>query len=239
MDERLQKILSRSGFGSRRTCEKLISSGSVLVNGNRAVLGQKANLHQDVILVNGSMIRPQENKYIKLYKPKGILSSTTDELERGRPTVRDMAEIPGHLYPVGRLDKQSEGLMLLTNDGELTHHLTHPSFGHKKVYSVRLEGLLPDEQLDRWREGVYLDARKTAPARIDVVYKKNNETKLTVTLREGKKRQIRRIAASFGYPVKQLIRLQIGSLTLGDLRPGDWKHLSSSEIQALQDSIHT
>jgi len=185
------------------------------------------------------MIRPQEHKYIKLYKPRGILSSTTDELNSGRPTVRDIVEVPGHLYPVGRLDKQSEGLMLLTNDGELTHQLTHPSFGHKKVYSVKLEGLLPDEYIDRWREGVYLDSRKTEPAAIDIVYKKNNETKLKVTLREGKKRQIRRIAASFGFPVKQLIRLQIGPLTLGDLGPGDWKYLSGSEVRALQDSIQS
>ncbi len=166
------------------------------------------------------------------------MSSNVDELNRGRPTVRDMIKEPGHLYPVGRLDKQSEGLMLLTNDGELTHQLTHPSFGHKKVYSVILEGLLPDEYIDRWRKGVYLDSQKTEPARINIIYKKDNETKLKVILREGKKRQIRRIAASFGFPVKQLIRLQIGSLTLGDLGPGDWKHLSGSEVQVLKDSTN-
>jgi pseudouridine synthase len=148
----------------------------------------------------------------------------------------DLVQIPEHLYPVGRLDKQSEGLMLLTNDGALTHRLTHPRYQHEKVYEVIVEGKVPAEALKQWRRGINLEGRKTAPASIEVLEQLPNSTKLQVRLHEGRKRQIRKIAAQLGFPVKRLNRLQIGPLKLGDLNSGEWRHLTDQEVEALKDS---
>jgi 16S rRNA U516 pseudouridylate synthase RsuA-like enzyme len=137
MSEKLQKIMSRAGLGSRRQNEAVILSGRVRVNGQIAHLGDRADQNKDRIEVDGRLLEFSDKIYIKLYKPKGVISSTEDEMDKGRPTVRDMVDLPGHLYPVGRLDKQSEGLMLLTNDGKLTHRLTHPRFGHQKSIESR------------------------------------------------------------------------------------------------------
>ncbi|MFZ0548931.1 MAG: pseudouridine synthase, partial [Candidatus Promineifilaceae bacterium] len=157
MSEKLQKIMSRAGLGSRRQNEEVIAAGRVRVNGAVAKLGDRAEQNKDRIEVDGKLLQFDDKIYIKLYKPKGVLSSTEDELDRGRPTVRDMIDLPGHLYPVGRLDKQSEGLMLLTNDGKLTHRLTHPRYGHQKVYRVAVEGRPSSRTLRQWQEGVELD----------------------------------------------------------------------------------
>ncbi len=237
MVECLQKILANAGFGSRRQCENIIKAGCVRVNGQVAHLGQKADPERDEILVDGHPLELQDPIYIKLYKPKGVLSSTLDELNQSRPTVRSLVNIPGHLYPVGRLDKQSEGLMLLTNDGALAHRLTHPRYGHQKVYDVSLEGDIDDQALEKWRSGVTLEGRRTAPADIAIVNRNTKHTRLRITMREGRKRQIRRIAASFGYPVTKLVRRQLGTLVLGDLRPGQWKYLSDQEIVVLKNFV--
>lgn len=239
MAERVQKIMAHAGVGSRRYCEGLIAEGRVTVNGRRITLGDKADPTTDEIRLDGEKLKPQAAGfiYVILNKPKGVISSLQDELEEGRATVRDLIDLPGHLYPVGRLDKESEGLMLMTNDGDLAHKLTHPRYGHKKTYDVIVEGAMPNTVIARWRHGVLLDGRRTIRAKIELIHRDKTATRLHVTLREGKKRQIRRIAADLGHPVLQLVRTQIGPLRLGSLKPGRWRHLRPEEVQMLRESI--
>ena len=182
MKERLQKILARAGYGSRRSCEAIVASRRVTVNERIATLGMKADIDHDRIEVDGLPIELESPIYIKLNKPVGVLSSTTDELNQGRATILDLVNLKQHLYPVGRLDKQSQGLMLLTNDGVLTHRLTHPRYEHLKVYRVSVEGKISDEDIDLWREGIRLDGKETAPAEIEVVALNDTSTWLQITL---------------------------------------------------------
>ena len=236
MKERLQKLMSQAGIASRRESENLIKAGKVKINGNVAKLGDKADPEKDRIEVNGRSLtsnKSTQHIYIALNKPRGVISSTEDELNQGRKTVRDIIKLPGHLYPVGRLDKQSEGLMLVTNDGKLAHKLTHPSFGHEKTYRVEVEGQIMPEILDLWRHGVMLDGKKTAPVKITVMEEHPAFTKLEIVMREGRKRQIRRIAANFDHPVRKLLRIRIGPLELGTLQKGKWRHLRANELAAL------
>jgi len=234
MEERLQKILAHAGHGSRRSCEILISEGRVTVNGELATLGQRADVERDTIKVDGQRVRaPEPSIYIALHKPRGVLSDAGDQT-RQRRTVFDLVDVPGHLFPIGRLDLMSEGLVLLTNDGDLAHRLTHPRYEHNKVYRVRVEGHPDDKALRSWRRGVYLDGRKTVPAEVRVERREKGSTWLRVVLREGRKRQIRRVAAMLGYPVRRLIRVRIGPVDLGDLKPGSWRHLTPSERGALR-----
>ncbi|MCL4871261.1 MAG: rRNA pseudouridine synthase [Anaerolineae bacterium] len=237
MLERVQKIMAEAGFGSRRACEALIRAGVVRVNGQPAVLGTKADPDKDEITVRGRAIRQQKKLYLMLNKPKGVLSSTEDELDEGRTTVRDLINLPGHLYPVGRLDKPSEGLMLLTNDGHLAHRLTHPRYEHEKEYLVLVFGQPTAETLAQWERGILLDGQMTAPAKVKVDKTMPGATWLTVILREGKKRQIRRVAAALGHEVRQLIRIRIGPLHLSGVEPGQWRHLTPAELRALQTEV--
>ena len=235
MERRLQKIMAKAGYGSRRANEKIIRQGRVRVNGRVARLGDKADPQEDEITVDGEPIEFEEPIYVMLNKPKGVLSSTEDEEER--TTVRDLVVVEGHIYPVGRLDKPSEGLILLTNDGKLAHRLTHPRYEHEKVYDVTVEGQIPDEALHQWRGGLRLGDKMTAPAGVKVVERGPEQTRLRITLREGRKRQIRRIAALFGHPVRRLFRESIGPLQIGDLPAGQWRHLTDEEIQSLKESV--
>lgn len=237
MTERLQKLMAYAGLGSRRANEALIRAGRVRVNGRVAALGDRADPEKDIITVDGEPIAAQKPVYVMVHKPRGVLSSTEDELDQDRPTVREIVPLPGHLYPVGRLDKPSEGLILLTNDGRLAHRLTHPRYEHEKVYEVVVEGQMADEAIEEWRRGVMLEGKLTAPAAVDVMQRSGESTNLRITLREGRKRQIRRIAAAFGHPVLRLVRIQIGPLTLGDLGPGKWRHLAPDEVAALKRTI--
>ncbi len=244
MEERLQKLLARANLGSRRASESIIAAGRVTVNGRVAKVGDKANPAVDRILVDGRPLfateRPPNEPYlyIALNKPRGVISSLEDELEEGRTTVRDLIPIAAdtHIYPVGRLDKPSEGLVLMTNDGALAHRLTHPRYGHEKVYDVTVEGRILDRTLEQWRRGVMLDGRITAPAPIEVIERSAEQTRLRIILREGRKRQIRRVAAELGHPVRRLVRERIGQLSLGDLQPGEWRHLTAAEVRELQRS---
>jgi pseudouridine synthase len=241
MEERLQKLMAQAGIGSRRDCEKLITEGRVRVNGRVATLGDKADPSADTVEVNGRALKLKhiEFVYVALNKPKGIISSLEDELERGRKTVRDLIPLPGHLYPVGRLDKQSEGLMLMTNDGDMAHKLTHPRYEHKKTYHATLDGRIKSESLEAWRRGVLLEDGRTYPVEINILRQEATFTHLEITMHEGRKRQIRRIASMFGHPVTKLVRVKIGPIELGNLKPGEWRYLKSHEITELRQATET
>ncbi len=235
--------MAQANLGSRRASEAIIAAGRVAVNGRVAKLGDKADPAVDRVTVDGRPLfaGPPSGEaasiYIALHKPRGVLSSLEDEMEQGRVTVRDLIPIPdAHIYPVGRLDKPSEGLVLMTNDGELAHRLTHPRYGHEKVYDVTVEGRVADRVLEQWRRGVMLDDRITAPAPIEVIERTAETTRLRIILREGRKRQIRRVAAALGHPVRRLIRERIGPLSLGELKPGEWRYLTPAEVRELRES---
>lgn len=231
--------MARAGLGSRRENEQVIAAGRVTVNGKPIKLGDKADPAVDQIAVDGRLIKADREQptYILLNKPRGVISSLEDELQEGRTTVRDLLPQAGHLYPVGRLDKPSEGLMLMTNDGQIAHRLTHPRYEHTKVYEVELEGAISDHALEQWRRGVILDGRITAPAPIEILERSKKHTRLRIVLREGRKRQIRRIAASYGHPVSRLVRVRIGPLELGDLPSGQWRYLTAQEVKQLRASV--
>ena len=234
MEERLQKILAKAGYGSRRTCEEFIAKGRVTVNGQIATLGMKADPQVDRIeLDNRAVNKPEKLKYIALYKPRGVISAAKSQ--EGRRTVVDLVDETGRLYPVGRLDADSEGLILLTNDGELTNQLTHPRYGHEKEYRV-LVAVHPDEkQLATWRRGVVLDEDyRTAPAKVRLEGYKGKGAWLRVVMGEGRKRQIREIGSRIGLPIVKIIRLRIHTLYLGSLKPGQSRPLTSKEIDSLK-----
>lgn len=230
--------MARAGFGSRRENEQIIAGDRVTVNGRVAKLGDKADPQVDRIEVDGKPLKLDEQAtYILLNKPRGVISSLEDELQQARTTVRDLIPKSGHLYPVGRLDKPSEGLILMTNDGQIAHRLTHPRYEHEKVYEVILEGAVSNAVLNQWRRGVMLDGRITAPAPIKVLEQSKGHTRLRIVLREGRKRQIRRIAAGFDHPVRRLVRVKIGPLELGDLQPGQWRSLTPQEVNKLRSAV--
>jgi 23S rRNA pseudouridine2605 synthase len=236
MPERLQKILAQAGYGSRRACEDFITAGRVRVNGQIAILGQKADPIVDKITVDGKPIAAAEALiYVALYKPRMVLS--TIERERGdeRQTVRDLVEVPEHVHPVGRLDFESEGLMLMTNDGDLTNKLTHPKYGHEKEYRVLLARRPDQEQLEAWRRGVVLeDGYKTAPVDVRFESAQGKGAWVRVIMGEGRKRQIRETCKQLGLPIVRILRIRIGSLRLGNLKPRQWRYLTRQEVDALK-----
>ena len=242
MVERLQKLLSRRGVASRRQAEQLIIDGRVTVNGKLAELGQRADALVDVIRVDGVQVdSPPERVYLLLHKPKGVVSTCHDP--RGRKTVLDLLnpDLKNGMgvHPVGRLDANSTGALLLTNDGDLTYWLTHPRHQMPKVYRVWVEGSPSKKALARWREGLDLDGRKTMPAKVHYLRSKcdrkgHTRTLLEITLREGRNRQIRRVAEILGHSVTDLHRTKIGSLALSDLPRGRYRLLSPEEVARLQ-----
>jgi 23S rRNA pseudouridine2605 synthase len=234
MEERLQKIMARAGIGSRRDCEVLIQAGRVRVNGIVAHIGAKADPAHDQISVDGNPLQKAEAfVYVALHKPRGVLS--TVDAPDTRKTVRDLVPLPGTLYPVGRLDVDSEGLILMTNDGDLANRLTHPRYGHEKEYRV-LVARQPDlPQLEAWRHGIILeDGYRTAPASVIVEEKFGRGAWLRVVIKEGRKRQIREMGSRTGLPVVRIIRVRIGSLLLGSLKPGEWRSLNQREVVELK-----
>jgi len=234
MEERLQKILARAGIASRRHCEEMIREGRVVVNGRVAQLGQKADPRRDRIVMDGKSVEVGlPRTYVALHKPLGVLSSE-DDGSNNFPAARGLVSLPGRLFPVGRLDLQSEGLILLTDDGELANLLTHPRYKHTKEYHVQVEGHPDAETIERWQQGILLDEKRTAPARVSTLRRGRSSTWLRVTLREGRKRQIRRVAEVLGHPVARLIRVRIGPINLGRLKPGDWRKLTEQELKELR-----
>jgi len=234
-EERVQKILARAGFGSRRSCEELILAGRVRINGKPVELGSKADGSRDVIQVDGQKIpNLPAPVYIALHKPQGVLSDVETHNDP-RKTVRDLVSIPGHLFSVGRLDYDSEGLILMTNDGELANQLTHPRYGHEKEYRVLLASKPDQQQLEAWKHGIILeDGHRTAPAQVRVESAAGKSVWLRVILREGRKRQIREMGKLTGLLVERIMRMRIGSLQLGDLKPGEWRYLRPEEVRLLK-----
>ncbi|NCP87207.1 MAG: pseudouridine synthase [Anaerolineae bacterium CG_4_9_14_3_um_filter_57_17] len=236
MEERIQKILAQAGIASRRASEELILAGRVRVNGKIAEIGQKADATQDRIDVDGRVIKPPEAKvYIVLHKPRFML--TTVEPERGdsRPTVLDAVPVPERIFPVGRLDFESEGLVLLTNDGDLAQQLSHPRYGHEKEYRVLFARHPDAEQLETWRRGVVLEeGYKTQPADVRIETLVGKGAWVRIVMKEGRKRQIREIGALLALPVVRIVRVRIGSLVLGSLKPKEWRYLTSAEVDALR-----
>ena len=236
--ERLQKILSKAGVTSRRKAEGLILQGRVSVNGNIVrELGTKAVLGKDEIRVDGKTIKPETEKLVlALFKPKRCVTTLNDP--QGRSTVADFVnKFPMRLYPVGRLDYDAEGLLLLTNDGELAHRLQHPRYKVPKTYLVKVRGHPPTEALARLQQGVNLEDGITAPAELKVMEDDQKATWLSLTLREGRKHQVKRMCAAVGHPVLRLRRTKIGPIELDDLRPGEIRRLKSREVRNLRAKV--
>jgi len=236
--ERLQKILAQAGYGSRRACEDFISAGRVRVNGKLAELGQKADPAIDKITVDGKAIAAAESMiYVALYKPRNVLSTVEKEPGDDRKTVRDLVELPGHIYPVGRLDYESEGLILMTNDGDLANRLTHPRYGHEKEYRVLLARRPDREQVEAWGRGVVLeDGYKTQPVDIHYETGQGKGAWVRVIMGEGRKRQIRETCKQLGLPIVRILRIRIGMLRIGTLKPRQWRFLYPDEIDALKSN---
>lgn len=227
--ERLQKVLARAGLGSRRVCDALIAAGRVTVNGERATPGRRIDVEHDEVAVDGVPlgVRPGTVTYL-LHKPAGVVTTAADP--QGRPTVVDLVPAEPRVFPVGRLDLDSEGLLLLTNDGDLAHRLTHPRFGVEKEYLVHVEGRPTRAALRALREGVDLADGRTAPASASVV----GPGLLRITIHEGRNRQVRRMCEAVGYPVRRLVRTRIGPIADRRLRPGEWRVLDPGEVRALE-----
>jgi len=232
--ERLQKILAQAGLGSRRACEELIAAGRVRLNGEVASLGTRADPEHDTIEVDGAILGLRQGLvHYLLNKPAGVVTTASDT--HGRPTVVGLVPEEPRVYPVGRLDADTEGLLLLTNDGELAHRLTHPSFGVEKEYLAEVEGTPSRGALRRLREGVELEDGPTAPAKASLV----GEHTLRLTIHEGRNRQVRRMCAAVGHPVVRLVRVRIGPLADRRLAPGEWRALTQGEVRDLERAVAT
>lgn len=240
MEERLQKFLARAGVASRREAEKLIASGKVKVNGNIVtILGTTINPHIDQVKVNGKLIkRPENNIYLMLNKPKGYITTAKDE--RGRPTVLDLIGegITERVYPVGRLDRDTEGLLLITNDGSLAHGLTHPKYKIFKTYRALVSGVPQKNDLLKLRKGIIIDQKMTSPAKVKFIKDFGKESLIEISIYEGRNQQVRRMFEQIGFPVLHLRREKITFLELGSLDLGKYRHLTNQEINSLYNLIN-
>lgn len=235
---RLQKILSDSGICSRRKAEELISQGAVKVNGRTAQLGDKAN-DRDVIMVNGERVRYTKKRrkyYIMLNKPRGYVTTMSDELDR-KCVTELLTGLDERVYPIGRLDRNSEGLLLFTNDGKFANDIMHPSRHVSKTYRVTVMSKITDEQIVTLTEGVMLDGRMTQPAVVNVEVDGTDRSVMRITIHEGRNRQIRRMCEAVGLEVARLRRTSIGPLKLGMLKPGAWRELTAEEVRAMRNAI--
>lgn len=233
MEERLQKLIAAAGVCSRRAAEGLLTAGRVQVNGRTAALGEKADPERDAVTVDGKPLsRPEEHVYLMLHKPVGYVTTLSDE--KGRPTVADLTRDVGRrVFPVGRLDLMSEGLLLMTDDGELMQRLTHPRYETPKTYQLTVSGVL-GEAAERLAAVRSLDGEPIRPAEVTLLRRTPQTAELSVTIREGKNRQIRRMCAACGLSVRRLRRVQEHTLRLGGLAPGKWRYLTAEEIAALK-----
>lgn len=234
-DVRLQKYMAECGVASRRKSEELIEMGKVKVNGHIAHIGDKINPKKDIVTVKGKKINKEEKLYyLMLNKPRGYVTTVSDEL--GRKTVMDLIDIKARVYPVGRLDKDSEGLLLLTNDGSFANALTHPKHNYAKVYRVTVRPSVNDEILDRLRNGIEIDGRKTAPCDVNIITQEECRVVLEFILREGRNRQIRKMCEAVELQVARLKRISIGPVKLGMLQTGKYRQLTDNEVRKLMRS---
>ncbi|MDO4342379.1 MAG: pseudouridine synthase [Eubacteriales bacterium] len=236
--ERLQKFMAEAGVASRRACEELIRQGRVTVNGETASLGRSVEPEQDRVELDGKPVQKEQRRtVILLYKPRGVVSTSSDP--EGRRTVQDyFREIPERLYNVGRLDLNSEGLLLMTNDGALANRLTHPRYGVEKTYYAVCDGKLTASEAARLTNGVELEDGMTAPARVDAVRTtQRGDTSFLITIHEGRNRQIRRMLEAVGHRTLRLKRERFGPLSLGTLAPGEWRKLSDEEIKKIENAL--
>ncbi len=233
-EERLQKVLAAAGIGSRRACEVVIEAGRVEINGKLAVLGDRVDTHRDTVAIDGIQLDLNiDRKYFLLNKPSGYITTVRDT--RSRPVVMDLIKEEGRLFPVGRLDKNTRGLLLITNDGFLAQRLMHPSQGVEKTYLVEAKGHLGQQGLARLRKGIRLDEGITAPARVKVISNQENNCILEMTIHEGRKRQVRRMCAGVGLEVVNLVRSRLGPLDLRGGKEGSYRPLTREEIKKLMD----
>lgn len=241
MKKRLQKVLSELGIASRRKAEELILMGSVTVNGQVAAIGMKADPDEDYIKVAGKLVAGPQHKgvpkvYLMFHKPKGVVTTLFDP--EGRPAVKDyLKEVKYKVFPVGRLDYDSEGLLLLTNDGDFANAVLHPSREISKTYLVKIKGEIEEEKVEKLRRGVKLEEGVTLPAKVKRVRKSENNSWIEMTIHEGKKRQIRRMLEKVGHPVLKLKRVSIGGLKLRDLRPGEMRQLTPDELRMMKKEL--
>ncbi len=235
--ERIQKVMAARGICSRRAAETMIKAGRVRVNGHAVQLGDKMDANKDLLSVDGVTVRFDRSEaplYVMLYKPRGYLCTASDD--RGRKTVMELvSDLPRRVYPVGRLDKESEGLLFLTNDGAFAQTLTHPSGGVSKLYRATVRPKASEAQIANLASGVVLDdGHKTLPATVRVVAEDEGRSVLEIVLKEGRNRQIRRMCEAVGLRVARLKRSAVGPVKLGMLQPGQYRHLSRQEVAMLQ-----
>ncbi len=230
---RLQKYISECGIASRRKAEELIAAGKVKVNGKPASIGDKVDPKRDTVVVSGKkLVKSKKNTYIMLHKPRGFITTLSDEM--GRKCVAQLVEDVGtRVYPVGRLDRDSEGLLLLTDDGEFANALTHPTHHVPKTYRVTIRPSINEEQITKLTTGIEIDGRMTMPSEVRVIEKKEGRVVLEIIIYEGRNRQIRKMCDALGLEVARLKRTQIGSIKLGMLKQGDWRNLTDEEVHKL------
>ncbi|MDX1621746.1 MAG: pseudouridine synthase [Nitriliruptorales bacterium] len=235
-EERLQKILSAAGVASRRASEELIAQGRVTVDGEVAELGQKADPNAAEIRVDGERVNVHPDRtYVMLNKPQGVVTTMDDPQDR--PTVAALVDVPQRLFPVGRLDMDTEGLLLLTNDGELTHKLTHPSYGVERHYLALVRGKVPRHVLAELQDGVELEDGPTNPTSVELVEESGGHSLVSVVLAEGRNREVRRMFDAVGLNLQRLARVKYGPIELGELRQGRWRYLTQLEIGALHQAV--
>ncbi len=230
---RLQKFLAESGVASRRKSEELIDQGKVKVNGRVAMIGDKIDPKKDTVTVNGKkIVKTKTFTYIVLHKPRGFITTMSDEMDR-KCVAELIKDVPGRVYPVGRLDRDSEGMLLFTNDGAFANAMTHPTKHVPKTYRVTVRPSITEEQITALTQGVIIDDRKTAPAEVRVITKEEGRVVLEIILYEGRNRQIRKMCEEVGLEVARLKRTAIGSIKLGMLKQGAWRNLTDDEVRKL------
>ena len=235
-NQRLNKILANYGICSRRKADYMIRDRKILINGSIAEIGMKVNLDLDIIHVNGKELKSLKiiPELILLNKPKNVITTCSDD--HNRKTIIDLLpdRFKKGFFPIGRLDFLSRGALLITNNGEICYKLSHPKFEHKKIYVVKINGELHKNKLNIWRSGIDLNGKRTYPCEIDVIKKDSKYTFLKITLKEGRNRQIRRIASLLGYKVIDLQRTNFANISLGDLKEGDWKLIDVNQIKDIK-----
>ncbi|NLK64812.1 MAG: rRNA pseudouridine synthase [Tissierellia bacterium] len=234
-EERLQKYIARCGIASRRKAEEMILQGKVKVNG-RIVreLGSKIIPGKDVVTVNNKRIYEKEKYiYIKLYKPEGYVTTVKDQFNR--KTVIDLISIKERIYPVGRLDYDTSGLLLLTDDGDLANKLMHPKYRIYKTYNAEIKGSLSNDSINLLRTGLLIDGYKTAPAKVKLLKQSQNNSYVEISIHEGKNRQVRKMFEAVGHKVVKLKRISFGNIVLGNMKPGEWKYLTDEEVRFIKE----